>query len=330
MKLEACPQVLSDSDPKETPILSIVVPVYNEADSISLFLASVQKVLEQVGSDYEMIFAVDPSGDGTEQILEDFALKDPRIKFLLFSRRIGQPLSIIAGLSFSAGAAAIVMDVDLQDPPELIVEMVSKWQEGYDVVIPQRRSRGEESWTRGLLARVGYKIIKLVANVEIPENCGEFRLLSRRVVQQVVGLKEHHGFLRGLVALVGFKQCTIPFDRSNRVSGHTKYNELTGSLQVGFNGIFCFSTYALTLSTKFGFAIALGAFALAVLYGLLKLLGFPFPIGNPSLAILILFMGGIQLLSVGILGEYIGRIYEEVRDRPKFIIDKTVGFESKK
>ena len=308
------------------PALSVVVPVYNEADGIPFFIQEVRKVLRQTSLEYEVIFAADPSTDATEHVLQELTRADPRIKYLLFSRRIGQPLAIIAGLSFSTGEAAIVMDVDLQDPPELILQMVRKWQEGYDVVIPQRRTRGKESWTRGLLARVGYKIIKVVANVDIPENCGEFRLLSRRVVEQVVGLKEHHGFLRGLVALVGFKQCTIPFDRSDRVSGRTKYNALTGSLRVGFNGIFCFSTYALTLSTKFGFLIAMGAFLLAALYGLLKLLGFPFPIGNPSLAILILFLGGIQLLSVGILGEYIGRIYEEVRDRPKFIIDKKVGF----
>ena len=308
------------------PALSVVVPVYNEADGIPFFIQEVRKVLRQTSLEYEVIFAADPSTDATEHVLQELTRDDPRIKYLLFSRRIGQPLAIIAGLSFSTGEAAIVMDVDLQDPPELILQMVRKWQEGYDVVIPQRRTRGKESWTRGLLARVVYKIIKVVANVDIPENCGEFRLLSRRVVEQVVGLKEHHGFLRGLVALVGFKQCTIPFDRSDRVSGRTKYNALTGSLRVGFNGIFCFSTYALTLSTKFGFLIAMGAFLLAALYGLLKLLGFPFPIGNPSLAILILFLGGIQLLSVGILGEYIGRIYEEVRDRPKFIIDKKVGF----
>ncbi|NBV75837.1 MAG: glycosyltransferase, partial [Methylococcaceae bacterium] len=197
---------------------------------------------------------------------------------------------------------------------------------GFDVVIPQRRTRGKECWTRGLIATVGYKVIKLVADVDIPENCGEFRLLSQRVVKQVVGFKERHGFLRGLVALVGFKQCIIPFDRSDRVSGRTKYSELTGSLRVGFNGIFCFSTYALTLSTKLGFLIAIGAFILAVIYVVLKLLSFPFPLGNPSLAILILFLGGIQLLSVGVLGEYIGRIYDEVRERPKFIIDKEVGF----
>lgn len=308
------------------PVLSIVVPVFNEEESIPKFLDAVQKVLQSVGEPYEIIFALDPSSDATERTLQRLHEADSRIKYVLFSRRIGQPLAIIAGLSLASGQACIVMDVDLQDPPELIVEMVQKWREGFDVVIPQRRTRGKESWTRGTLAKFGYRLIRRVADVDIPENCGEFRLLSRRVVAQVVGLKEHHGFLRGLVALVGFKQCTIPFDRSDRLCGRTKYNVLTGSLKVGFNGIFCFSTYALTLSTKLGFIIAIGAFVLAVVYVILKLMAFPFPLGNPSLAILILFLGGIQLLSVGILGEYIGRIYEEVRDRPKFIIDKQVGF----
>ena len=306
--------------------LSIVIPVFNEEESIPRFIKELESVLKRVGESYEIIFAIDPSNDGTERLVHQLHEADPRVKYLVFSRRIGQPLAILAGLASTSGKASIVMDVDLQDPPELILEMVKKWREGFDVVIPQRRTRGKESWTRGLIARIGYKVIKRVADVDIPENCGEFRLLSRRVVKQVVGLKEHHGFLRGLVALVGFKQCTIPFDRCDRASGRTKYSELTGSLRVGFNGIFCFSTYALTLSTKLGFTIAIGAFVLAVIYIVLKLLSFPFPLGNPSLAILILFLGGIQLLSVGILGEYIGRIYEEVRDRPKFIVDKEVGF----
>lgn len=311
---------------KDAPVLSIVVPVFNEEESISRFIAAAQKALLKTGESYEIIFALDPSSDETELAIGQLHEADARIKYVLFSRRIGQPLAILAGLSLASGQACIIMDVDLQDPPELIVDMVKKWREGFDVVIPQRRTRGKESWTRGIAAKLGYRLIRRIADVDIPENCGEFRLLSKRVVAQIVGLKEHHGFLRGLVALVGFKQCTIPFDRSDRICGHTKYNVLTGSLKVGFNGIFCFSTYALTLSTKLGFLIAIGAFVLAVIYIILKIMSFPFPLGNPSLAILILFLGGIQLLSIGILGEYVGRIYEEVRDRPKFIIDKQVGF----
>jgi dolichol-phosphate mannosyltransferase len=150
--------------------------------------------------------------------------------------------------------------------------------------------------------------------------------MSRRVVQEVVRLKESHGFLRGMVAVVGFKQALIPFDRPARFTGETNYNRFFGSLRIGFNGIFCFSTYALTLSTQLGFVIAGASFLIALTYLAMKLGGFPFPIGNPTMVILILFMGGIQLISVGILGEYIGRIYEEVRSRPKFIVDRAEGF----
>jgi len=174
---------------------------------------------------------------------------------------------------------------------------------------------------------VGYKVINKIADVRIPPNTGDFRLMSRRVVRQVIQLRESHGFLRGIVAVVGFKQVLIPFDRPQRFAGETNYNRFLGSLRIGFNGIFCFSTYTLTLSTQFGFLIAAISFLIALAYLVMKLAGFPFPIGNPTIVILVLFMGGIQLISVGILGEYIGRIYEEVRSRPKFIVDRNEGFE---
>ncbi|HNC24464.1 MAG TPA: glycosyltransferase, partial [Opitutaceae bacterium] len=228
---------------------------------------------------------------------------------------------------YSRGDAVIVMDVDLQDPPELIPQMIAKWREGYDVVLPQRRQRTGEPWLKRLVARVGYQVINKIADVQIPPNTGDFRLMSRRVVSEVVRLKESHGFLRGLVAIVGFRQVLIPFDRPPRHAGETNYNRFFGSLRIGFNGIFCFSTYALTLSTQLGFLIAVCSFLIAAAYLVMKLCGFPFPLGNPTMVILILFLGGIQLISVGILGEYIGRIYEEVRSRPKFIVDRAEGFE---
>ena len=306
-------------------VLSIVVPVYNEENNISNFLKRSILLIEKITNEYEVIFCLDPSSDRSEEVILRERERNDRIKLILFSRRFGQPMAIMAGLQYSRGEAVIVIDVDLQDPPELIPEMVAKWREGYDVVIPQRRKRNGETWSRTLLAELGYKIINKIAEVSIPQNGGDFRLISRRAVDEIVRLKECHGFLRVMVALVGFKQCLIPFDRPGRQVGTTKYNLYTGSLRVGFNGLFCFSTYALTLSTKIGFIIAGLSFMLAFIYIALKLSGFPFPLGNPSLAILILFLGGIQLVSVGILGEYIGRIYEEVRERPKFIIDKTIG-----
>ena len=309
-------------------LLSIVVPVFREEKNLPEFLRRIQPILEGVSKDYELIFALDPSPDRTEDVILEARARDPRLKLLKFSRRVGQPMATLAGMEYSRGEAVIVMDVDLQDPPELILEMVAKWREGFDVVLPQRRHRTGEPWIKKVVAATGYKVINKIADVKIPPNTGDFRLMSRRVVSEVVRLKESHGFLRGMVAVVGFRQCLIPFDRPSRFAGETNYNRFFGSLRIGFNGIFCFSTYALSLSTMAGFAIASCSFLIALAYLVMKLAGFPFPLGNPTVVILILFMGGIQLISVGILGEYIGRIYEEVRARPKFIVERAEGFKS--
>ena len=307
-------------------LLSIVVPVYKEEKNIPEFLRRLRPILSGVTEDYEIIFSLDPSPDRTEDVILEARVADPRIKLLRFSRRFGQPMATLAGLEYSSGEAVVAMDVDLQDPPELIHEMVAKWREGYDVVLPQRRARTGEPWIKTLVAATGYKVINKIADVKIPPNTGDFRLMARRVVAEVVKLKESHGFLRGMVAVVGFRQAIIPFDRPARFSGETNYNRFFGSLRIGFNGIFCFSTYALTLSTMFGFIIAGGSFLLMAVYLFYKLMGWEILWGNPTLVILIAFLGGIQLISVGILGEYIGRIYEEVRARPKFIVDRAEGF----
>ena len=307
-------------------LLSIVVPVFREEKNIPEFLRRIRPILGEITQDYEIIFSMDPSPDRTEDVVLAERAQDKRIKLLKFSRRFGQPMATLAGMDYSRGDAVIVMDVDLQDPPELIHEMIKKWREGYDVVLPQRRARTGEPWIKKLVASSGYKVINKIADVRIPPNTGDFRLMTRRVILEVVKLKESHGFLRGMVAVVGFKQCLIPFDRPARFAGETNYNRFFGSLRIGFNGIFCFSTYALTLSTQLGFVTAMASFLIAMAYLVMKLAGFPFPIGNPTMVILILFMGGIQLISVGILGEYIGRIYEEVRSRPKFIVDRAEGF----
>ncbi len=297
-------------------LLSVVVPVYKEEKNIPEYLQRIRPILSGITEDYEIIFSLDPSPDRTEEVILEQRASDARVKLLKFSRRFGQPMATLAGLQYSSGDAVVVMDVDMQDPPELIGDMVAKWKEGYDVVLPQRRQRTGEPWLKKLIAETGYKVINKIADVKVPLNTGDFRLMARRVVNEVVKLKESHGFLRGMVAVVGFKQCLISFDRPARFAGETNYNRFLGSLRIGFNGIFCFSTYALTLSTQLGFAIAAMSFLIALAYLVMKLSGFPFPIGNPTMVILILFMGGIQLISVGILGEYIGRIYEEVRARP--------------
>jgi dolichol-phosphate mannosyltransferase len=307
-------------------LLSVIVPVYKEEKNVPEFLRRMRPILGALTEDYEIIFALDPSPDRTEEAVLDERARDERIKLLKFSRRFGQPMATLAGMEYSGGDAVIVMDVDLQDPPELVAEMVAKWREGYDVVLPQRRRRTGEPWVKTVVAETGYKFINKIADVKIPPNTGDFRLMSRRVVNEVVRLRESHGFLRGMVAVVGFRQCLLPFDRPARFSGETNYNRFFGSLRIGFNGVFCFSTYTLTLSTQLGFLIAIVSFLIAVAYLVMKLSGFPFPLGNPTMVILILFLGSVQLISVGILGEYIGRIYEEVRARPKFIVERAEGF----
>jgi dolichol-phosphate mannosyltransferase len=307
--------------------LSIVVPVYKEEGNVPEFLNQISSILASITSQYEIVFCLDPSPDRTEELILQARQKDPRVKLIRFSRRFGQPMATLAGLQYSSGDAAIVMDVDLQDPPELIHEMVRKWRDGFEVVYAQRRTREGETWIKKVVAAAGYKLINQIAEVEIPPNTGDFRLLSRRVVDEINRLKECHGFLRGMVALVGFKQTSVLFDRPPRFSGKGNYNRFFGSLRIGFNGIFCFSNHALGLSTQFGFIIAFVAFLVGLTYAILKLCGVPFPLGNPTIVILVLFLGGIQLVSIGILGEYIGRIYEEVRQRPRFIVEHAFGFD---
>jgi dolichol-phosphate mannosyltransferase len=308
-------------------MLSIVVPVYKEEKNILEFLRRLQPILSGLTEEYEIIFSLDPSPDRTEEVILEHRAADDRIKLLKFSRRFGQPMATLAGMQYSSGDAIVVMDVDLQDPPELLTEMMAKWHEGYEVVLPQRQHRTGEPWLKKLVSAIGYKVINKIADVKIPPNTGDFRLMSRRAVNEIVRLKECHGFLRGMVAVVGFKQVIIPFDRPPRFAGQTNYNRFLGSLRIGFNGLFCFSTYALTLATKMGFIIAGGSFLLMTIYLFYKFMGWEILWGNPTLVMLVSFLGGVQLISVGILGEYIGRIYEEVRARPKFIVDRAEGFE---
>ena len=310
------------------PELSIIVPVYKEEGNIPEFVSRMARILDAVTKSYEIIFALDPSPDRTEELILNARADDPRINLLKFSRRFGQPMATLAGLQYSSGDAVIVMDVDLQDPPELVEQVVEKWKEGYDVVYAQRKNRDGETWIKKFVSAVGYKAINRIAEVNIPPNTGDFRLMNRRVVAEINRLKECHGFLRGMVALVGFKQVSILFDRPPRFAGKGNYNHFLGSLRIGFNGIFCFSNYTLTLSTQLGFSIAICAFLVGFVYALLKIAGVPFPLGNPTIVILVLFLGGIQLVSIGILGEYIGRIYEEVKERPRFIVESSHGFDS--
>jgi glycosyltransferase involved in cell wall biosynthesis len=308
--------------------LSIVVPVFNEEDTVPTFYDRTAAILDRTGLDWEIVFALDPSTDRTEELILELRARDERVKLLRFSRRFGQPAATLAGLAASTGDAVVVIDVDLQDPPELVLEMVARWREGFEVVYAQRRTREGETLPKRIVAALGYRVIKRVAEVEIPPNTGDFRLMSRRVVDHVVALNEAHGFLRGLVALVGFKQTSIVYDRDARAAGASKYNRFFGSIYIGLNGIVSFSRYPLQLISLGGLFFSVAAFLLAFGYLIGKLAGADFPLGNPTIVIIVSFFSGIQLLSLGIMGEYVGRIYDEVKRRPKFIVEDAYGIEA--
>jgi dolichol-phosphate mannosyltransferase len=306
--------------------LSVVVPVYNEEKNIPPFLKRLKNVLQDLGCNYEIVFSMDPSTDSTEKLILESRRQDANVKLLKFSRRFGQPAATLAGIHYCTGDACVVIDADLQDPPELIKEMVAKWKEGYDVAYAQRTQREGENFFRKMVAYTAYWIINRISNVEIPRNTGDFRLISRRVMNWLKTLKEGHGFLRGLVSYVGFSQIAIPYVRDARLSGKTKYNSLFGSFTIGLNGIISFSRYPLHLISIMGLVISAFSFLLGFTYLFLKLINFNIVWGNPTLVILISFIAGIQLLSLGIMGEYVGRIYDEVKGRPIYIVSEAHGF----
>lgn len=308
------------------PELSVVVPVYNEAENIPEFLRRVQPILREHASSYEIIFAVDPGRDESESVIRSWMEQDPGIRQLVFSRRFGQPTCTMAGIEHASGRAVVVMDVDLQDPPELIADMLERWRAGIDVVYAQRRARTGETFIKKLVAKLGYQVIARYGEVAIPKDTGDFRLMDRKVVDQLLRFKETHGFLRGLVALVGFEQEALVFDRPARHAGKGNYNQFVGSLRIGLNGLVAFSSALLNVSTVVGFIAAATAFITAIVYVVLKLAGTDFPLGNPTIVAVVLFLGGIQLICLGIMGQYVGRIYDEAKQRPRYIVARAEGF----
>jgi|SRR5580658_865592 glycosyltransferase involved in cell wall biosynthesis len=307
--------------------ISVVVPVYKEASNIGPFLERIRPVLARIGT-CEILFCLDPSPDDTEAVIRRAVEDFPEVALLTFSRRFGQPAATMAGILNCRGAYCAVIDVDLQDPPELIEEMYRRALGGFEVVYARRRSREGETLVKKVVSEIGYKVINLIANVEIPRNTGDFRVMSRRVIEELRYLPEGHGFLRGLVALVGFRQTYVEYDRSARHSGAGHYNPLLGSLKIGFNGVIGFSSHPLSMLLLSGTVIAALSFVLAVAMVLVKLLGIrDYPLGVPTLTVLVLFMGGVQLIAVGVLGEYVGRIYNEVRRRPMYVVDDAVNVE---
>lgn len=307
--------------------LSIVVPIFEEEKTVPLFLQRMIPILEKVTSDFEILFCMDPGKDNTRDVIDDFIKKDPRIRLIVFSRRFGQPAATIAGIKSCLGRACVVIDVDLQDPPELIPELVRKWREGYDVVYAKRRTRKGETLIKRFVAYAGYKLINYIAEVPIPPNTGDFRLMSRRVIKSLCDLKESHGFLRGLVAYAGYRQTAVLYDRDPRMAGISKYNRFTGSIKIGMNGVIAFSTKPLALASLLGFVGAIFSLLLGLLYIAEKVFFSPsITPGIPTTVVVVTFFASVQLITLGIMGEYIGRIYDEVRHRPQYMIAERINF----
>ncbi len=317
--------MVNKSDAASVPDISVVVPIYKEEKNILPFLERMEKVLEGAGGSYEILFCLDPSPDRTEEVVIREINRNQRIKLIVFSRRFGQPAATLAGITLCKGKSCVVIDVDLQDPPELIIDMYRKLKEGYEVVYAKRRSRKGETFIKKIIAKLGYKAIAVLSEVQIPRDTGDFRIMSRRVIEELKALHESHGFLRGLIAYVGFKQTFVEYDRDERAFGAGNYNRFTGSIRIGLNGIIGFSSKPLQLMSILGFVFAGFSFLLGLWYVIQKLLGFELSAGLPTTVLVVTFFAGVQLLSLGLMGEYVGRIYEEVKRRPLFIVDRTTN-----
>lgn len=307
--------------------ISIIVPVYNEENNIKPFLERLEPVLEKIGKPHEIIFILDPSTDDTENVIRKHIERNDSVSLVTMTRRWGQNACLMAGIEHCRGNVCITIDVDLQDPPELIEDMYAKYTEGYDVVLTKRTSRKGESRIRLFITHWGYWAINKVSDVPIPQNAGDYRLLSRDVINELVKLKEKHGFLRGLIPFLGYNRTIITFDRDERNAGETKYNPLYGSIKHGWDGIVAFSIKPLT----FTISVGITAVMLSSLIGIYYLVrGFVFgkemAYGMLPVLLLIIFFGGFQLICLGMIGQYIGRIYEEVRERPKYLIKEKINF----
>jgi len=314
---------------KKNADISIIVPVYNEEENICQFLNRTEVVMQRLGLSYEIIFSLDPSTDKTENIIINEIKRNPLIKLLVFSRRFGQPAATMAGILACTGNTCVVIDVDLQDQPELIEMMYAKLSEGYEVVYAKRRSRKGETLIKRIISYVGYMLINKLSDVQIPRNTGDFRIITRRVIEELRRLNENHGFLRGLVAYVGFKQAFIEYDRDERYAGVGNYNRLTGSLKIGLNGLISFSSQPLFVMSIVGSVLAVLSFLLGAWYIIQKVIGIDLTPGLSTTVLLVSFFAGVQLLGLGLIGEYVGRIYDEVKRRPMYIVDRQVNFGEK-
>jgi len=304
--------------------LSIVVPMLNESAVLDRFFDRLVPVLEQVTPHWEILCIDDGSTDDTWQLLEAYRGKDPRVRMIGLSRNFGKENALSAGLDFAAGQAVIPMDADLQDPPELVPQMVAKWREGYDVVLAKRATREGEGWAKRATAGLFYRLIGRMSQVDIPENVGDFRLMDRRVVEALAALPERSRFMKGVFAWLGFRQTVIEYARAPRAAGTVKQN-WPRLFALAVDGIVSFTAAPLKIWSYLGFAVALfaGVYGLLII-GRTLIYGIDVP-GYASLLVVVLFMNGLVLIGLGVLGEYLARVFTEVKRRPVYVIAAHAG-----
>jgi glycosyltransferase involved in cell wall biosynthesis len=305
--------------------LSIVVPCYNEEAAIPVFLSTVVPILENTGLSYEMVFVDDGSRDATVATLAAFSSMYSQIRLVELSRNFGKEAAMTAGLTYASGDAIIPMDCDLQDPPELIPEMIEKWQAGFKVVHAVRRSRATDTWAKRATAKAFYRMMEDITDVKIPANCGDYRLMDRAVVNAILSFPERNRFMKGIMAAAGFKAAQVEYDRPERSAGETKFN-FWKLWNFALDGITSFSTVPLRVWTYIGGIVALFSFVYSGWIITKTLLWGVVTPGFATLTCVVLFLGGVQLIGIGVLGEYIGRIVAETKRRPLFLVGALHGF----
>jgi dolichol-phosphate mannosyltransferase len=298
---------------------SVIAPIYNEIGNIPELYCRIKETLDKTGENWELLMVDDGSTDGSTDEIRKLAAEDEHVKPIIFARNFGHQIAVTAGLDYSQGQAVVIIDADLQDPPEVILDLIVKWKEGYEIVFAQRSEREGETWFKLLTASVFYRLIYRITDVKIPMDTGDFRLLDRKVVDVMVQMRERHRFLRGMSSWVGFKQIGVGYKRAARYSGVTKY-PYKKMLKFASDAITSFSYFPLQMAMYLGFFSAgLSIIAIPIVI-ILRMVGLHAFIGQATTLIAVLFLGGVQLISLGILGEYIGRLYDEAKGRPLYII----------
>jgi dolichol-phosphate mannosyltransferase len=310
------------------PIISVVVPVYNEEEVLEEFFRRTSQVMDQMGAEWELIFVDDGSSDRSSKVIQELNEQDSRVKGISFSRNFGFQEAVTAGLTYALGEVVILSDADLQDPPEVIPSMIDKWREGNDVVYGVRSHRVGETWFKKFTALVFYRLIRRITSVKIPLDTGDFRLMDRKVVNAILTMPERNRFLRGMVPWVGYNQVGLPYEREARFAGESKFNSMKQMLPFAVDAITSFSYFPLQLATIFGFVIAAITLIGIIVVVILRVTGPTQELsGQATTLVAVLFLGGVQLISLGIIGEYLGRIYDEVKGRPLYLVEKSWGFE---